>query len=430
MIRPEDSADLQRIVQDWVWAKIRVDSVEEAERVGREVAQVVGAVVVEEALRQVDGEESYQGCSRECECGRKARFMGYRKRGLSTLCGVVEVTRAYYHCRHCGEGQIPWDTEQGLTTRLWTAGVKAVVAEVAARLPYQETAKLLEDVLGLRVEESSAEVIVAEVGERARAAEEEAMAEVSEGQLVGPRGPVPKRLYVAMDGSHAHVDGAWHEIKTGVVYEGVPGPRGVDASGPKHYVSAQETAESFGDRLYVAAGARGVEQAEEVVVIGDGAEWIWNLAAHHYPKATEIVDYWHACEHIHDLAKVCYGEETKAGERWAKEHDRRLKEKGPCPLVRALRRRKAKTPQEAEEIQATLRYFTTHIERMRYPEFRQRGLMIGSGPVEAACKVVVGYRLKQAGMRWSQSGAHHVLALRCLVLNRQSDDIRRFARAA
>jgi hypothetical protein len=430
MVRTLDMSDLLDAVREWVQDRVRVENVDEAEAVAQEVARAIGEVVVEEAIHQTDGRQSYEGCSLECPCGRRARFVGFRKRNVSTVCGVVRVTRAYYHCGHCGQGQIPWDVEQGMNQRLWTSGVKALVAEMSARLPYRETTTVLERLLGLRLEESSAEAIIGEVGDGARGAEREAMRAVEAGEAMLCQDPAPKRLYVAMDGSHIHVDGAWHEVKTGIVYAGVCGRDGIDTSGSKRYVSAQETAESFGGRLYVAASQSGVLEAGEVVVVGDGAEWIWNLADHHYPDATKIVDYWHACQHIHDVGKSHYGEGSPAGERWARDHCRRLKAHGPKPLLRALRRWKARSPEDAESIKGARRYFTKNAKRMDYPAFRQRGLMIGSGPVEAACKVVVGFRLKQAGMRWKSPGADAILALRCLVLNGQYDKVRGFARAA
>jgi len=430
MFRATEMSNLLETTREWVRRHMQVENVSEAEAAAREVAQAVGQVVAEEAIRQIDGKQSYRGCSVPCACGRKARFVGYRRRSLSTLSGVVEVTRAYYHCGRCHRGQIPWDADQGLNARLWTPRVKALVAEMAARLPYQETTTLLGRLLRLQLEESSAEAIVAEVGDRARDAERGAMGAVEMGEPVSCPGPVPQRLYVAMDGSHVHVDGTWHEVKTGVVYPGVCGPAGGDVSGDKRYVSAQETAESFGVRLYVAAGQSGVGDAEEVVVIGDGAEWIWNVADHHYPNATKIVDYWHACEHIHEVAKSCYGEGSVAGQRWAREHCRRLKDHGPKPLLRALGRWRTENPGAAEAIRAARRYFNSHAQRMDYPAFRRRGLMIGSGLAEAACKVVVGLRLKQAGMRWKSPGADAILALRCLVLNEQYNEIHCFAQAA
>lgn len=429
-IPASDLGDLVAAVREWAQLRARAETLEEAEDLAQEVSRAVGQAVVEELVGRLDERQSYAGSSVACPCGRRARFMGYRSRMVATLCGEVRVSRSYYHCRHCHRGQVSWDAAQGLNERLWSAGVKALVAEVAARVPYQETTTLLDRVLGLRLEESSAEVIVAEVGDRVRAAEASAMGLIESGESLPSEAPAPLRLYVAMDGSHAHVDGAWHEVKTGVVYAGIPGAQGRDTSGPKRYVSAQESADRFGVRLYAMASSCGVGEAREVVVIGDWAEWIWHLADHHYPEATHIVDYWHACQHIHAVAKSHYGDTSPAAARWAREHCGRLKNEGPGPLLRALGRWRPKSSDDAEAIRATRRYFSHNAARMDYPALLSRGLMIGSGPAEAACKVVVESRLKGAGMRWRSAGADAILALRCLVLNRQYDQIAQCARAA
>ena len=196
------------------------------------------------------------------------------------------------------------------------------------------------------------------------------------------------------------------------------------------YVAAQEPAESFGQRLYVTAAQGGVEQAAQTIVIGDGAEWIWNVASHHFPNATQIVDYWHACEHIWALRRALYPEESASGDRWAREHCRKLAERGPDCLLRALKRVKPKTAEGAEAVRVESGYFTGHRGRMAYPQFRARGLMIGSGPVEAACKVVVGHRLKRAGMRWCRRGADAILAIRCTLLNKDHHRLDLAAKAA
>jgi hypothetical protein len=349
---------------------------------------------------------------------------------VSTAFGVVTVSRAYYHCAACHTGQVPWDREQGLSVLLWTPRVKALVAQTAGRMPYGEAVALLEQLVGLRIEASCAERIVAEVGGRLREAEAAVMAGYEAGELTPLVARAPGRLYVSLDGTTAHIAGAWHEVKTGVVYEGQPGPEGVDECVGQRYVAAQEPAERFGSRLYATAAAAGVEVARERVVIGDGAEWIWNVAAHHYPGATEIVDYWHACQHVHDLALRYYGEGNDQGRRWAQDHCRRLKAEGPRSLLRALRRMKPQTAAQAEAVRQERGYFTRHQQRMQYHRFRHAGLMIGSGPTEAACKVVVGARLKQSGMRWSAAGADHILAIRTRLLNRQPELIQQAARAA
>lgn len=280
------------------------------------------------------------------------------------------------------------------------------------------------------MEESAAEWIVQEVGARVREFEAEECSAYLSGLTPLPEGRPVKRLYVALDGVIAFIDGAPHEVKTGAVYEGRVGPEGIDESGSKRYVAAEETAEAFAERLYVAALHEGVERAEEVVVIGDGAPWIWKLAEHHYPRATHIVDYWHACGYLWELANAHYGEDSEAGKRWARHHCQALKAKGPRTLLRALRRFKPSSPEAAEVLRVTTSYFRNNVDRMQYPRFRARALMIGSGVAEAACKTVVGHRLKQAGMRWKHEGADHILALRCLVLNRDYDTLHHFAKAA
>jgi hypothetical protein len=430
MLLPEAQADLRARLQEWCAAHGQVGSVAEAEQLAVEVSRVAGQAVVEATLPQTAGQRSYAGCSRPCGCGGRARFVSYRRRWVGTLYGAVAVERAYYHCRRCGTGQAPWDGAQGLTERLWTAGVKALVAQVAARMSYGETVELLGQLVGLRIEESSCEHLVAEVGARVRAREQAEQEQYLTGLAALTAGEVRARQYVSLDGSHAHLDGAWHEVKTGVVYEGVPGAEGVDVAVRPRYVSAPEPAEQFGERLYVAAAQAGVEQAREVIVVGDGAEWIWNLAAHHYPQATQIVDYWHACQHLYALAERQYGESSVRGRRWAQQQCRRLRRDGPAPVRRALRRLRPATPEAAEALRVERGYFTKHAARMQYPQFRRRGLMIGSGLAEAGCKVVVGHRLKQAGMRWTRRGADHILALRCLVLNRDYDRLAQCARAA
>ena len=160
------------------------------------------------------------------------------------------------------------------------------------------------------------------------------------------------------------------------------------------------------------------------------AAQIWNAASHHYPRATQIVDYWHACEHIHALGRAYYGEGSPQGQRFARAHCRALKDKGPGKLLGALARLRPKTDEQEQAVGRERGYFQRHRQRMQYHHFRAAGLMIGSGPVEAACKVVVGQRLKGAGMRWSTAGADAVLAARAALLSGDAHLIAKAARAA
>ena len=430
MVSQEPLADLRGIIGNWCLEHCRAETVAEAEQIAEQLARATGAAVVEALVPMSGGKASYQGSRRACGCGARAKFMGYRERGVGTLYGVVTVSRAYYHCRQCGQGQLPWDAEPGLNPRLWTPRVKALVTQVAARLSYQESVDLLYQTLGFEMEDSSADEVVAEVGGRLRAQQTALMGEYERGEVRPLVAPAPRRLYVGMDGTSAHIDGRWHEVKTGVVFEGQADEEGVDRAVRQRYVAAQESSEPFGSRLYMLAAQAGVEWAGERVVIGDGADWIWNVANHHYPGATQVVDYWHACQHIHALGKAYYGEGSVQGQRWAREHCRGLKQKGPGKLLGALARMKPRTAEQAEAVRLERGYFRRNRRRMEYRQFRAAGLMIGSGPVEAACKVVVGQRLKRAGMRWSGPGADAVLAARAALLSGQTDLIAQAARAA
>lgn len=429
-IPAEGLSDLQTFLGQWYQRHGQAGNLEELEQFAEEVSRASGQAVVEAGMPTLDASGGYQGSSTPCACGRKAKFMNRRPRWVVTQFGAMRVRRAYYYCRHCHTGYLPWDRKQGLSELAWSPGVKALVAQAAARLPYAEAVDLLEQFTGLRVEESGAERIVAEVGGRLRGEEAELMDSYDCAQILPLVSRPPKRLYLSLDGTSARIDGSWHEVKTGVAYEAVTGKDGFDEAVRQRYVAAQEPAERFGQRFYVLAAQAGVEGASEVVALGDGAEWIWNLTAHHYPQATQIVDYWHACEHIWALSRIHYGEQSENGKRWAQDHCRWLKERGAGTLRRALKRMRPRDEAGREAIARELGYFSGHQHRMQYARFRARGLMIGSGPVEAGCKSVVGTRLKRPGMRWSAAGADAVLAIRTALLSGQHDRVRAMSKAA
>ncbi len=238
------------------------------------------------------------------------------------------------------------------------------------------------------------------------------------------------RLYIGMDAAKAHIGGSWHDVKVASLYEAEAHADGADRAVKIEYAAAQEVSDRFGWRVYAHARARGLERFAERVVIGDGAEFIWNQAAIHFPGATEIVDYWHAAEHIWSLSRALYGPENPKGKRWAEDRVRSLKADGLGPLLRALKRRKATTAEAKEALRLERGYFGKNRTRMNYPAYLARGMMIGSGPVEAGCKSVVGQRLKQTGMRWSTQGADCMLAVRTCVLNERHQYLSEMARAA
>jgi len=189
------------------------------------------------------------------------------------------------------------------------------------------------------------------------------------------------------------------------------------------YTGAIETAEDFGKRIYLEAWNRGSSRAEKKVVMGDGAEWIWNLADQYFPGAVQIVDLYHARQHLWELARKLYPNDPASQKAWMKVHQKRLLDKGKIEkLVLALRSVASTNADVLEKIRAEADYFERNAERMHYPKFRRQHLFVGSGVIEAGCKTVIGSRLKQSGMFWTVRGANSIIALRCCHLNGRFED--------
>jgi hypothetical protein len=232
------------------------------------------------------------------------------------------------------------------------------------------------------------------------------------------------------DGQPAHT----REVKLGCVFtqkswdkDGYP-IRDPDST---TYTGAIETAEEFGKRLYLEVWNRGWSRAKKKVVIGDGAEWIWNLAADHFPGAIQIVDLYHARQHLWELARKLYPRDEVNQRAWMKVHQKRLLDKGKIEkLVTSLRSIDTDDPEFASKIRTEAEYFERNAERMRYPKFRRQHLFVGSGVIEAGCKTVIGSRLKQSGMFWTVRGANSIIALRCCHLNGRFEDYWEVRRAA
>src|SRR6266699_89896 len=191
------------------------------------------------------------------------------------------------------------------------------------------------------------------------------------------------------------------------------------------YVARRTAKGDFDQLLYGLARQSGLEQAKQIVVLGDGAPWIWKLASQHFPGAVQIVDLYHAQEHVWQVARAIYGPQTEAAEVWAKDACDLLVHGNIEELAATIAALPpiAPSPGESRSVpEKAVDYFTTNAERMRDPVFRAQGMHVGSGIAEAACKTVVATRLKRSGMRWTPAGLDALLPLRTSVLNRTYDD--------
>jgi hypothetical protein len=376
-----------------------------------------------------------------CGCGQQAHYRELRSKPVLTVVGEVEVCRPYYLCPHCHTGQFPADVELDIEDSQLSPGVRRMQAVVGQEAPFdhgRQQMKLLADLeVTTKAVERTAEAIGEDIVAQQRVEIQRTMqldlpivigepVEILYVQMDGTGVPVVKKETVGRqgktDGQPAHT----REAKLGCVFtqttwdeEGYP----IRDPGSTTYTGAIETSEEFGKRIYLEAWKRGWSRAKKKVVMGDGAEWIWNLAEPYFPGAIQIVDLFHARQHLWELARKLYPNDEANQKAWIQVHQRRLLDKGKIEkLVGALRAIRSTNPEMAEKIRVEADYFENNAERMRYPTFRRQHLFVGSGVIEAGCKTVIGSRLKQSGMFWTVRGANAILALRCRHLNGSFED--------
>ena len=387
-----------------------------------------------------------------CPCGHHARYQEIRSKPLLTIVGPVLLSRPYYSCSQCHVGQFPVDVELDIENTEFSPGVRRMHALVGQQAPFDHGREQMQVLAGLTVTTKSVERIAEAMGSDIAWREQAEIDQALQLDLPVLTGaPIPV-VYVQMDGTGIPVvkketvgrpgkrDGQpahTREVKLGCVFTQTRwDEKGFALRDPDSttYTGAIETAEEFGKRIYREALQRGWSRARKKVVIGDGAEWIWNLVAEHFPGAREIVDLYHARQHLWTVARQLYPQEEVQQKAWMKVHQKRLLDKGKIEkLVSELHSIATTNPQLAEKIRTEAVYFERNAERMRYPRFRRQHLFVGSGVIEAGCKTVVGSRLKQSGMFWTVRGANAILALRCSHLNGRFEDYweqRQEARAA
>jgi hypothetical protein len=362
-----------------------------------------------------------------CACGEQAAYIRLRTGQMKTQLGQLHFKRPYYLCAHCGQGTYPQDEALGFCAGSISAGLDELLAYVGSLLPFDEAAGLLEKLSGLHVSSRRIRQSTERLGQRVQAQEEQAIAAAWAGtEPLAPPAPqaAPQRLSISMDGMIVlmrHQQGK--EQKLGAVYttRAKPSPQRpqeleVRAEQISFY-TAQADAATFGRGLWLEAQRRGVAQAEEVVVIGDGAHWIWRLAEEHFPDATQILDWYHASQYVWQAARAIYGETSEMGKQWAQHRLDQLWDGQVDPLLSCL-----KEHDRHRAVQETIAYFTHNRQRMDYPHYRALGLQIGSGTIESGCKHVIAHRLKQAGMRWSEEGAQAVAKLRARLKSNRWDE--------
>jgi hypothetical protein len=390
----------------------------EIERQVRQDVLPIGAGILQEALRTMGNGKT--ASHRPCVCGGTQRYVADRSKSLQTLLGPVTLERAYYHCRQCGKGQFPLDEALGVADTSLTPGVQEAVAWADAGFAYGRAAEFLERTVGLTLSKDTHETVSADLGQAVQPQETSRAGRAWESL------PAAEQFYVTLDGVKVNTDEGWKEPKLGAVFRAHAAEDGEPIRGPTRYVGHLEEAEDFGERLWRLADASGVEKAKTVIVVGDGAPWIWNLADFHFPQAVQIVDFFHALEKLSEVARSHWAEGAPAAQAWMESCKKTLHEGRIAHLVRMLKDLPVKRRDIREMVRKAIAYFQENRHRMRYDQFRAKGYFVGSGVIEAGCKSVVAQRFKQSGMRWSREGFLKLLHLRLCIVNGEWDA---FARA-
>jgi hypothetical protein len=376
-----------------------------------------------------------------CGQGHEAEFTDYRDKTFDTVLGPVTVNRAWYHCAECKHGFAPRDAELGVAGASLSPGLAAMNDKAAAAGPFAKAAGLLEDLAGVQLTVKRVERAAEASGTAQAAAVRDRAGLIAGRKLVPlPPQPVPDMLYGAIDGTGVTMtaketagregkgeDGRarTREVKLAVFFtqddvdeKGYP-VRDRDSAS---YIATFEPAAVFGDMVKAEGIRRGADHVRQLTILGDGAPWIWGIATAKFPEATQVVDLFHAREHLHDLARQL---EFMLGDRKDEWLAARLEDLdyGYIDGIVAATREYPLTGIKKDEIGTALGYFENNAHRMRYKWFRSRGLFVGSGVVESGCKAVIGQRLKLSGMRWTVTGADAITTLRCQQASRPEDRI-------
>lgn len=352
-----------------------------------------------------------------CPCGATARYQRKRTATITTLLGRLSFERALYTCASCQASFAPLEQQLQVAAGGLSLGLQELLALLGATQDsFAQASSVLERLCLVQVCPNSARAATEELGALlAKQAQDEVERAQQSLQAPPARTPAPPRLYISMDGVLAHIHQAgWKELKTGCVYttrsrRSRQRPEELELRAESQsYVAALAEAERFGWQLWAEACRRGLSERSEVVVLGDGAHWIWNVAEEHFPEATQILDWYHASEYVWRAASAIYGEGSELRTTWARRQLDALWEGRVGEVLAALEAYRSK----GEGVSEALSYYTRHQSRMDYPSYRARGLQIGSGPVESACKQLVSARLKLSGMIWDAEGAEAVAVVR------------------
>ncbi len=354
-----------------------------------------------------------------------------RAKDIRTLFGVIQVRRNYYYCPATGTGRCPLDRALGLVES-FSPAVARLSARAAAKEGYESASEDLLAQAGLGIAGRQIQRLVQLVAPAVAA-------QLAQGPARPPT--ASPTFYVEVDGTGVpmvaeelagragkQADGSakTREVKLGAVFTQTKTDEAghpVRDHASTTYVGSFETAVDFGTRVRQEALRRGVGQAVRVAFLGDGAAWIWEVARVNFPKAILILDLYHTLERLHALCQGLYGADSPWAQRMKRTWTGMLKDDQIGAVIAAARRRLADLePQPDEALEKQIAFFEHHQDKMRYQTYRAQGLFYGSGVIEGGCRSVIGQRLKESGMFWTETGATSVLDLRLALKSNRWDE--------
>jgi hypothetical protein len=382
------------------------------------------------------------------KCKINMRHRGLRECTIVTTIGEVTYRRPRYICKKCGQSIYPHDA----TARFLTHGVSQSLAQVIARMgadrPFEQAAEYLAEDYYLHLSNQTVRKVAEDAGAhivRAEDARREAIQARTPEERVHTLQCDKDTTYdigvVTCDGAMVHTREEpaylgpnpdakpdWHEVRVGNASVGNLPANPKKPSGGKrghdfrmevvntNTFARFESVEDVGNDLFLRAVAAGFFNARLRCFISDGASWIRNMAEEHFSDAILILDWYHAMEHVGDLSNEVFGRGTDESHRWTKQRENELwdgRVGAVLHAMKALHSRENLTESARKELDKTITYISNNRDRMRYPQYRELGLPIGSGRIEGLCKSLVGSRCKLSGMRgWTIRGSEGILRIR------------------
>lgn len=395
------------------------------ERETREIVQEIGRQSI--ALTLKKRRQRYPDAKIACACGGETHYIRQRSTCLHTLFGKLTTKRAYYLCPDCHQGSYPLDAQLGLRPNQLSAELSRLVAMTGVQLPFGNGCALFEELTHVSVSDQAMAKATRQVGQKVVEKEVEAAHKSSDITYLARRKREtrrPRRLYGAIDAVKVPIrddpEQRWRDLKIGAWFEAVgqppTGPDGewsIQAQNITYYADICPARE-FGQSIWGSGVVRDAQLAHELVILGDGAEWIWNLVSAHFPNAIQILDWFHASEHLAPVAQAAFSSQ-EAQATWIAQMKQLMWQGEIQTLIEQCLQLQTFT--EAKVIQTTAAYFDSHRQRLRYAHFRGQGYQIGSGTIESAAKQIGLMRMKVPGARWNLENARLIAKARAAFLS-------------